>query len=334
MRRSLFFLAILSLFVLLFSIYLQKEMGAFYSIANLGQDLMPKNKVLPQKEIILIFVGDIMLDRGVKYMIEKYGQQDYKFPFLKITPHLKDADLLFGNLEGPISDKGRKVGSIYSFRMKPEAIEGLKFSGFDLLSLANNHIFDYGKLAFEDSLIRLKMAGIDYVGAGFNEMEAYSGVIKQVNKTKIGFLALTNLGSESWAAKENNSGIAWLTKESLKKSLARIRNQADLLFVSFHYGDEYKKESNDFQREISHFAIDQGADLVVGHHPHVVQPIEQYRGKYIVYSLGNFVFDQNFSDQTRRGLLLKVIIKDKKIKEVVPIEIKINQYFQPEIVKE
>ena len=289
---------------------------------------------LPKKEpIILFFVGDIMLDRGVEYMVKKEGKGDFKFPFLKIGEFLNKSDILFGNLEGPISDKGTKVGSIYSFRNDPKAIEGLKFAGFDILSVANNHIFDYGREAMEDSFLRLKKAGIDYVGGGFSEKETYAPTIKKIKGTKIAFLAFTNLGTEYWSAKGNRSGIAWLTKESLEKGIKKAKEKADLVFVSMHFGKEYQSFPALQQKYFSHLAIDLGADLVIGHHPHVIQPIEEYNRGYIAYSLGNFIFDQAFSEETMQGLILKVLVENSKIKEVVPIEIKINQYFQPEIIK-
>jgi len=272
-----------------------------------------------------------MLDRGVKYMIEEYGDGDYRFPFLKTADYLNKADILFGNLEGPISDKGKKVGSIYSFRAKPEAIDSLKFAGFDILSVANNHIFDYGKIAMEDTFSKLREAKIDFVGGGFTEIEAYSPIIKEIKETKIAFLAYTSLGTSYWGARNDESGIAWLEKERMEKEIKEAKNQADLVIVSIHYGEEYFSKPTQFQISISQTAVDAGANLVIGHHPHVVQEIEKYKNGYIAYSLGNFVFDQGFSEKTMRGLMLKVLIEDSKIKEVVPIEIKINKFFQPEI---
>jgi len=109
---------------------------------------------LNKNYIVLTAVGDIMLDRGVEYIVERQGDGDWRFPFLKIADLIKKSDIAFGNLEGPISDKGVKVGSIYSFRHSPEVINGLTFAGFDILSVANNHIFDYGREAMEDSFKR------------------------------------------------------------------------------------------------------------------------------------------------------------------------------------
>jgi len=294
------------------------------------------SKIAPAP-ISLILVGDIMLNRQVEYQIRTTGNGDFKFPFLKIADTLRQADIVFGNLEGPISDKGQKVGSIYSFRMNPKSIEGLTFAGFNVLSLANNHTFDYGRIALEDTLSRLKAAGIDYAGAGFNEKEAFSPIIKEVNGTKIGFLAYSDLGSVYWTALENSSGLALIGLEYIEKTkqdIKKAKSQVDVLIVSLHSGDEYIKEPGPLQTSFARAAIDAGADIVIGHHPHVVQRNEQYNNGWIFYSLGNFVFDQNFSPETMKGQIVKVVIEDKKIKEAIPISIKINQYFQPEIVNE
>lgn len=301
------------------------------------QQLENPNKQEPVK---IILVGDIILDRGVEYKIQKEGKGDFfldfQFPFLKIVDYLKKADIIFGNMEGPISDKGRKVGSIYSFRHNPEAINGLTFAGFNMLSFANNHAFDYTLDALEDNFLRLKAAGIDYVGGGFNTEEAFSPVIKEVKGVKVAFLAYTNLGTEYWKAKEAQGGIAWIDSndlEKVKQDVAEAKSAADILIVSVHTGDEYTQNLTDFQKEFSKAVIDVGADLVVGHHPHVVQKSEQYNGKWIFYSLGNFIFDQDFSEETMRGQIVEIIVDNGKLKEVIPRQIKINSFFQPELIE-
>jgi poly-gamma-glutamate synthesis protein (capsule biosynthesis protein) len=185
----------------------------------------------------------------------------------------------------------------------------------------------------EDSFKRLKEAKIDYLGGGFNEKEACSPIIKEIGKTKIAFLAFSNLGTSLWGAKEKKSGICWLEKERMEKVITETKKKADIVVVSFHYGEEYFSKPTQFQISISRSAIDSGANLVVGHHSHSVQPIEKYKNSWIAYSLGNFVFDQKFSKETMAGLMLKVSIENSKIKEVIPIKIKINQFYQPEIEK-
>ncbi|MDO8424602.1 MAG: CapA family protein [bacterium] len=297
--------------------------------AQISETLLPATE---NKSATLVFTGDIMLNRRVEMMMRSNG--NYKFPFLKIADDLKKADVLFGNLEGPISDKGQKVGSIYSFRAEPEAIEGLTYAGFDVLSLANNHAFDYGKEALEDTFLRLKKAEIDYVGAGLNGTEAFSPLIKEVNGLKIGFLAYTNLGPKTWRA-GSGTGIAWVNEKSfedLKNNISLARTKVDILIVSLHAGEEYIADPSQFQVDFSHAAIDAGADIVIGHHPHITQKEEEYNGGYIFYSLGNFVFDQSFSEKTMQGEMVKVVVEDGKIKEVSPVSIKLNDSFQPEII--
>jgi len=287
-------------------------------------------------EINLFFVGDIMLGRGVEYMIDKQGKGDFKFPFFKIANEIKKADLLFGNLEGPISNNGLKVGSIYSFRFKPEAIEGLVYADFDVLSLANNHMLDYQRIALEDTMDILKENNIEYVGAGFNKEEAFSLKVKQVKDTKIGFLEYTNLGPANWIARETDSGLAWINQKSMeeiKEYIKEIRNKVDILVVSLHAGQEYAENPTNFQISFAQDCINSGADLVVGHHPHVVQRIEQYKDGWIAYSLGNFVFDQHFSQETMESIILKVVVDNKKIKRVYSEDIRINEYFQPELIQ-
>ncbi|MCX6759666.1 MAG: CapA family protein [Candidatus Nealsonbacteria bacterium] len=319
-------------------------LGSSFFIEPVSIETIPPPKetsIVEEKQPIkIILVGDIMLDRGVKFMIEKEGDRDFRFPFLKVVDYLKEADIVFGNLEGVISDKGIKAGSIYSFRVDPKAIEGLSFAGFNVLSLANNHALDYTRAALEDCLAKLSNAEIDYVGAGFNEKEAYLPIIKEVNGStglpavKVAFLAYTNLGPETWKAAGENSGIAWISEnnfETIKEDVKLAKEKADILIVSLHTGEEYQKEPTQFQIEFSKMAIEAGADLIVGHHPHIIQKNEKYKNGYIFYSLGNFIFDQSFSEETMRGQILEVLIENKKIKEVVTKDIKINNFFQPEI---
>ena len=279
-----------------------------------------------QNTITLMFVGDIMLSRQVGAKMEK--ENNWQWPFLKIADTIRTADILFGNLEGPISDKGKNIGSIYSFRADIRAIEGLKFAGFDILSVANNHMFDWGREAMEDTFKRLKEAGIDYAGGGMNESEAYVPLIKEIKGLKIAFLAYCAEGSEYWGASGEKSGIAWLEEQRLKKDIAEAKAKADLVIVSMHFGEEYQSKPTSVQKFFARAAIDSGADLVVGHHSHVLQPIEEYKNGYILYSLGNFVFDQNFSPRTKESTILKVIVEDAKIKVVIPLKAEISDDFQ------
>jgi poly-gamma-glutamate capsule biosynthesis protein CapA/YwtB (metallophosphatase superfamily) len=318
--------------VALFGFFMMKNKIADTQIPSSQE----KNNPSDENKIELIFTGDIMLDRGVEWKIINEGEDDFTFPFKKISEELNGADIVFGNLESPISDKGEKAGSIYSFRADPKAMEGLTFAGFNVLSLANNHAFDYTSKALSDTFSRLKQADIDYVGGGQNATEAATPVIKEVKVTKFAFLAYTNLCPLSWNATAEKAGVNCVSLDDLQKiknEIAAAKKQADIVIVSMHAGEEYTQEINEFQTKFSRAAIDAGADIVIGHHPHVAQKYEEYKGKWIFYSLGNFVFDQSFSEETMQGLMLKVAVRDKKITEIIPVRTQLNDFFQVEATK-
>lgn len=277
----------------------------------------------------LLFVGDIMLARGVATQTKKAN--DYAHPFRLIADTLKEADLTFGNLEGPISARGKNQGSKYSFRADPRTIEGLSLSGFDILSVANNHIWDWGADALTDTLTLLRDNDIYPVGAGPNNEEANKPVFFSAGDTRLAFLAYTNLYPKSLEASNTRPGISSFNLENSQKHIREIeeKNEADIIIVSFHWGDEYKTASNQLQRKIARSLIDAGADLIIGHHPHVIQEIEQYKHGWIAYSLGNFIFDQSFSKETMEGLLFKITLEGKKIYTTESINVSLNSTFQP-----
>ena len=265
-----------------------------------------------------------MLDRGV--LFQARSQNDPALPFRKVKERLKKADVLFGNLESMISDKGSDQGSQYSFRAPPKMMEGLVLSEFDVLSIANNHSFDWGVEALVDTKKRLQEEGIIPVGGG---IDAYEPRIISKNNYRFAFIAHTGLGAPGWRPTENTAGVAWYDEEELQKSIEKVKGEVDAIIFSIHYGIEYQTEPSQNQIDISKNAIDMGVDLVIGHHPHVIQPVEKYNDGIIAYSLGNFIFDQDFSEETMEGLLLEVNFKNGEIasyqKEVIPI----NENFQP-----
>lgn len=317
--------------VLIFSIFsgiliLSYSFICSNDIKNLSASLIGNDKEF-QPEISIIFTGDIMLDRGVEYKIEQHDNElNWPFNLLEMK-----ADLIVGNLEGQISDKGVNVGTIYSFRVNPGMINPLKEAGFNILNVNNNHFNDYTQTAFLDCLERLKENNIDYFGGGKNEEEAFSSLIKEINGTKIAFLSYMDLGTSYWRAQEDKAGIAWIEEADLEKisqDIKKAKKEADILIVSMHSGTEYSQEISSFQEKLAKIAIDNGADLVIGHHPHVVQKYEEYKGKYIFYSLGNFIFDQSFSEETMTGMIVKITIQDKEIKEIYTQESKQNTEYQ------
>ncbi len=259
-------------------------------------------------------------------MVEK---NDWAYPFLQINDELKKADLVVANLESPISTKGIKMGSIYSFRADPRAVAGLSSAGISIVSLANNHVWDYGREALNETFDILKTAGINYIGAGTNYAEAHEPVIKDVKGAKIAFLGYTDLVPRGITGEQSAPAVGYLDLEKIIPDIARAKTLVDLVVVSIHWGTEYETKHNQTQEKIAHTLIDTGADLVIGHHPHVAQEVEKYKAGYIAYSLGNFVFDQNFSADTRTGIILKVTVKNKKLDQVESQKIKFTPTYQP-----
>lgn len=276
----------------------------------------------------ILFVGDIMLDRDVRFVTEKSG--DWRWPFLRIGSLTNSADITVANLEGPISDRGKKQSSMYAFRFDPRSVQGLKYAGFDLVSLANNHMWDYGADALKDTLAYLSSASIAYSGAGSNYQSAHDATILEIGDgTKIAFLSYTDIIVPEARTFASGVGVTFFDELQMQKDIATAKERADLVVAMFHMGDEYKPFHNQKQDKIFKKAVDSGADLVIGHHPHVIQDDVLYGQAQIFYSLGNFVFDQNFSKETMEGLAVKVNIYDKKITSSEKIKFNISPSHQP-----
>lgn len=255
--------------------------------------------------VTLTFGGDIMLDRGVERSVEKNFAGDFFELFKNVAPILQNDDISFANLEGPVSDLGRNVGSIYSFRMNPVVLPVLKNAGIDIVSFANNHVGDYSKVAFDDTIQLLEKNNIAMAGAGTNYSDAKNPTIIEKNDMRIGYLAFTDVGPNWLSAKEESSGILLASDPNFSQIISEAKINVDVLVVSVHWGDEYKPH-NKRQAELAHLAIDAGADIIAGHHPHVAQDIEIYKDKLIIYSMGNFIFDQYFSEETMQGLIVQL----------------------------
>lgn len=288
-------------------------------------------KVEPETKIY--FVGDIMLARGVRSSVNKNFKGDYNKLFENLG-ELKDADILFGNLEGDVSDTGDNVGSIYSFRMNPEVLPALQNAGFDIVSFANNHVGDWNMAAFKDTLSRLNEIGILITGAGFTKAEVEEPTIIEKNGLKFGFIGFSDVGPNWLEAKEKSPGILLASDPRIADIITNAKTKVDVLFVSFHWGTEYQKIHNNRQETLAHMAIDNGADMIIGHHPHVMEDIETYKDKTIIYSLGNFIFDQYFSKDTMHGMLVESTFTGSKLKNIEQKIIELNKHYQPKGVYE
>jgi len=288
--------------------------------------------VRKRQTIILYFTGDILLDRGVMTYIEQYG---YDYPFLKIKDAFKDGDIVCGNLEGPLTEGG--IPSLkdprYIFRFPPSIAQNLKNAGFNLMNLANNHTMDHGAIGLIDTMNTLDEYGIAWFGAGKTAEEAVSPVFINISGTVIGFLGYSAFPPEGYFHTQEKPNISMLDESSLRESVINARNKCDFLIVSFHWGREFDPYPDDSQKNTARIAIDSGADIVIGHHPHVYQGVEEYNGKFIFYSLGNFIFDRQIPPDTDKGAVIKLYIQKGVLKKCEMLPVKITDC-QPEILEE
>lgn len=268
-----------------------------------------------EEPVSLAAVGDIMLGR---YVGELIALDSPTYPFENETTRsiLAGADIAFGNLECPISERGTRQDKGYEFRAAPAVIEGLSHSGLDVISLANNHTGDYGDVALVDTLDALCGVNILPVGAGGNLEEALSVRSILVKGMRVGFLAFNAIEPRWFAATDDSPGSAWLDPEIAGARVRAAAEETDLLFVSCHWGTEYTSYPAPLQVRVARELIEAGADLVIGHHPHVLQAVQYLDSGFVAYSLGNFVFDQFFSDDVRQGAILYCLADRSGLKSV------------------
>ncbi len=275
----------------------------------------------------LAFVGDIMLGRSLGERITR-GEGETIFASVEST--LQSADLAVGNLECAMGEGGVKAHKYYTFLAPPQSAALLKNAGFDLLSLANNHSFDFGTEVFEQTMKLFDANGLGYVGAGFNEDQARTPVVFDVRGLRLAFLAYVEVPKEYiggfdpivWTAGPDTPGVSWADDEKIKQDLKSVDPDVDFTVVLFHFGDEGVDVPNPRQIQLSRMAIEYGADLIVGSHPHVLQSAEEYKGRWIFYSMGNFVFDE-FSEKSNRSAILWVQISRDTLPEysLLPLNI-------------
>ncbi len=304
--------------------------GSLAPNAEAPASVLPTAQLSPPPRALytIAFVGDSMLDRTVRKKVESVGGGDYNFPFAPVVYQLRSYDFLFGNLEGPLSDQGANQGSLYSFRMDPAAAPALASAGFDMLSVANNHMADWGSVAFTDTLARLETAGIVPSGGGTSEAEAYAPrYFTLADGTTLGVVSFSQF-IRFFEAGTSTAGIAVIDEPKVTRAVAEATAHSDITIASFHWGDEYEPQPNAYQRRIAELAISSGADIIVGHHPHVAQPLERLGDAWVAWSLGNFVFDQYFSPETMQGRVLEVTIERGAIKDARLLVSKQNKDFQ------
>lgn len=284
------------------------------------------------QEATLVAVGDMMLSRTVAKRMRQYGAG---YPFASTTVFLRDADIAFGNLETSITPGPEVQPFEMSFRADPEAALALKSAGFDVLSLANNHTPNFGREGLADTLRYLNKQGIAHVGAGIDGVEAAKPAFITVKEITFAFLAYNDhdVVPASYEAGLDHAGTALMDIEAMTNAVYAAQQYADIVIVSMHSGNEYEPAPNDSQTAFAHAAIDAGAEMIIGHHPHVVQTAEVYRGKYIFYSIGNFIFDQMWSQETREGLVLKATFTKTGLSSLSYHPVLIEDYAQPRFLE-
>lgn len=288
-----------------------------------------------KNSVTLIATGDILLARFVEQNMRK--AKDYTFPFKNVADFLKSGDITFGNLETPIFPGLNTPTGSMTFRADAESVGGLTYAGYDVISVANNHTMNYKSPGLLRAIEELSKANIKPVGGGTNEAAARAPAVVEVNGVRVAFLAYNDRtippGFHGEAGVDA-PGIAPMDPATVGQDITAAKELADIVVVSMHAGREYSKTPTEVQKIFAHAAIDGGASVVIGAHPHVVEPVEYYKEGVIFYSLGNFVFDQYFSEDVRTGLIAKITLTSggKPTVELFPTRIA-PQTVQPRILE-
>ena len=297
-----FFIYLLSILCIAFSIaFISKDLYSEYSFVS------PKsidNFLTQSDSIDLLIVGDMMLDRNVRNIINRDGFDNY---FKGVKDIIENRDIAIANLEGPFTTNESLTASLVNktlqFTFDPILVPKLKNLGFDIFGLGNNHSMNFGKWGLDITKEYLKEADILYYGDPNNN--EYISLLIEKNNIKLAFIGFHE--------------FTYINYNKVFEEIERLRKEADIVIITPHWGIEYEKSPTEKMRQWAHDFIDSGADMVIGTHTHVIGDIEEYKGKKIYYSLGNFAFDQYFSEETMNGLALEINIK-KDYKNALNIE--------------
>lgn len=295
--------------------------------------LAPSSKA---QTVTLSAVGDILLDRGVAKQIQAHGTD---YPFQLVAPQLQAADIAFGNLECPIAERGQKVVKPFVFKAPPGFAPCLNAGGFDILSCANNHTLDCGRVGLQETMAALRQRNIQWCGAGETRNLAEKPAVLQVRGLKVAFVGFCEFVPEGVFLNDEKPSIALADENRVRAALQKARTQADILVASFHWGIEYQNRPSVRQKLLARVAAQAGADLVLGHHPHVLQGLEVLRGPQnrrcvVAYSLGNFLFDapSRFVADTRDTTILQCALDKTGVRSVQFVPVQIENY-RPKIAK-
>lgn len=277
-------------------------------------------------------VGDIMLAGSGETTFRRLG---YDYPFAATAATLRQGDIVIGNLEAPIAVSGEEfTAKKFRFRLSPKAAPALKNAGFTHLTLANNHILDFGAEGLRQTREALERHGLAFAGAGPDLATAKSAWLTDVKGVRIAFLSYSLVYPEDFFAGKARAGTAPGLAALFTTDIRQAKATADYVIVSFHWGGEGLDTPKAYQKTVGRQAIDAGADIILGHHPHVLQGVEYYCGGVIFYSLGNFAFG-SMSSNADRSIIARITL-DNGIKEVeiIPLNILNSEVrFQPRLLQ-
>lgn len=279
----------------------------------------------------IVATGDMMIGSWVGTLLDSNG---YDYPFREIYTATAGADIYFTNLEAPFCTKGTPFEKQFNFRVHPRYVEVLTTGGINLVSLANNHSMDFGFECLKQTFALLDRHHIDYAGAGINLDQAREPALMQFGDMSVAFLSYSLTFPEEFWASDTSAGTAFPYESFVYKDVARLKAENDYLIVSCHWGQELRETPKRYQIQFAHQLVDKGADLVLGHHPHVVQGIEFYKEGLIVYSLGNFIFG-SFSERVRSSMILKIALAPTGVSRVEAVPINVynkDVRFQPALL--
>lgn len=310
-------------------LYIAVAPGASGAAAAWAAELARQQRpAVPEPAIELVVVGDIMPGRLVGRILDSFA--DYTCPFVRLSEVLSQADLTIANLEGALSNEIAPPTERQTMLFVGDGrfVEGLRYAGIDGVSLANNHSRNFGAAGISHTLALLSEAGVAAFGGGMDLAQARRPALFEVQGVTFAFLGYDAV-SAYYAAGEGRAGTVPADPALIAADIAAARAQADVVIPYFHWGVEYTHQPTAQQQALAHLAVESGADLVLGSHPHWVQGLEYYRGAPILYSLGNFVFDQSLGLETRQGVIAHLVFRGRRLVGLRLQAHQIADYYQP-----
>ena len=298
----------------------------FMGVAVAHSQQSGQSYVRPDSEVVSILaVGDVMTGGSMAPWVNDSGPD---YPFANTVSLIRQADIAVCNLEAPYGTKGQPFKKKFTFLVPPKFAAGIKDAGFDVVAMANNHMMDYGPGPLKFTLALLDSLGLAHSGAGMNLAEARKPAIVEHNGVKTALLSYSRVFPVQFWATPKKAGTAPAYENLIKEDIQRSKGLADIVVVSFHWGAELMDTPKQYQKDLAHLCIDQGADLVLGHHPHILQGLELYKGKLIAYSLGNFAFGSR-SRKCTESVILKTDFDSTGLKriELIPLCVDNNKVF-------